>query len=144
MKRRAQRGFSMVETVAALTVLAAGASIVFSWMAQTTTTLARVDRAQVRHTAHLRALDYMRSVDLARVPAGEQDLGDLKLRWSSEMTAAARPARSNAGAADAYDVGLARVSVQLDGNAELNGYSFAFTAPTYALTRPRDRAGLLR
>jgi prepilin-type N-terminal cleavage/methylation domain-containing protein len=144
MRKRPVLGFSMIETVAALAVFSVGASIVFSWMSQTSQTLNRVAIAQERNAAQLRALDYLRTIDLARAPAGEQNLGPLQLRWRSESLLAARPALSLNATPDAYDLSMRRVRAELAGSPNLEGYSFEVDLPAYELKRARDGMSLFR
>jgi prepilin-type N-terminal cleavage/methylation domain-containing protein len=138
------RGFSMLETVAALAVFSFGAAILFDWMAQTSQTLNRVAIAQERHAAQIRALDYLRTIDLNAQPQGQQSLGSLELTWRSEPVTPMRPALALSGAADAYDVGSSKVTAQLAGSANLSGYSFEVELTQYALTRARDPLSLFR
>lgn len=138
--RRSQRGLSMIETVAALTILAIGAAIIFSWTAQTTTVLARAELAEKRHLARLAALDYLRTINPVQRPTGEQLLrgGDtpIKLRWTSTaVEVAARPALSEAGQADAYVLSMYDVKGVLSQDPAVEGVVLEVSLVGYKMTR---------
>lgn len=130
----------MIETVAALVILAMGAVIIFSWTAQTTSVLARAELAEKRHLARLRALDFLRTVNPALRPVGEQLLGGdkpLKLSWTSVANElAARNALSVTGQPDAYALTLHDVKGVLSLDPDVAGVAVEVTLVGYKMTRP--------
>jgi general secretion pathway protein I len=137
-------GMSMIETVAALTILASGAVIIFSWTAQTTGILGRADLTENRQLARLRALDFMRTVNPLLKPVGEQRLGDFLLRWTSQPTGVPQSALSSSGQSDSYELSLHTVKAVLSGKPDLEGLSFELTLAGYRLTRRVDPSSLFQ
>src|SRR3546814_1669528 len=83
--RSAQRGFSLLEAIVALTILATVGMALFAAMSQSTQMIARAENARRVDSAVRNAAAWLASVNPAETPQGEQQLGDVTLRWSSDL-----------------------------------------------------------
>ncbi len=81
---KAQAGFSLLEAIVALTLLAVAGLALFSWINASFDSLSRADAAQARAQAQSNALAYIQTVNPMLRPSGETKLGSLTVRWRSE------------------------------------------------------------
>ena len=111
---RAQGGFSLLEAIVALTILATVGMALFAAMSQSTQMVARAEHARRVDSAVRNAAAWMQSVNPANTPRGEQQLGDVHLRWSSEPIEPVRDAMTGYLQSGLYEVGLYRVRLELE------------------------------
>lgn len=107
------RGFTLLEAVVALAILAAAGLTLFAAVSQSVQMLQRAEQARQLDAAMRNALSIIEHVNPMRTPIGEQPLGEFELRWSAEPV---EPPRDNATGAlhpGLYEVGLYRVRLQL-------------------------------
>lgn len=110
---RGQRGFSLLEAIVALTILATVGMALFAAMSQSTQMVARAEHARRIDSAVRNAAAWMQSVNPSETPSGEQQLGDVTLRWSSEPLEPVRDAMTGYLQPGLYEVGLYRVRLEL-------------------------------
>lgn len=113
MDRSRQAGFSLLEAIVSLAVLASVGMALFAAMGQSVQMAARAEAARERESALRNALSWMQTVNPALEPEGEQQLGDVVLRWTSEPIEPPRDAMTGYLRAGLYSVGLYRVHLQL-------------------------------
>lgn len=116
---RAQRGFSLLEAIVALTILATVGMALFAAMSQSTQMVARAEDVRLADSALRNAAAWMASVNPAETPQGEQQLGDVTLRWSAELVEPMHDATTGYLQPGLYQVGLYDVRLELtrDGNS---------------------------
>lgn len=116
--RSAQRGFSLLEAIVALTILATVGMALFAAMSQSTQMIARAENARRVDSAVRNAAAWMASVNPAETPQGEQQLGDVTLRWSSDLVEPMHDAMTGYLQPGLYQVGLydVRLELQRDGS----------------------------
>lgn len=114
MVARYQRGFSLLEAVVALAILASVGMALFAAMNQSLNMVARAEAAQERETALRNAVAWIQVVNPAQQPQGEQMLGDVLLRWSSEPVEPPLDAAGGNARAGLYRVGLYTMHLQVD------------------------------
>src|SRR5690606_38228324 len=103
---RAQRGFSLLEAIVALTILATVGMALFAAMSQSTQMVARAEDVRLADSALRNAAAWMASVNPAETPQGEQQLGDVTLRWSAELVEPMHDATTGYLQPGLYQVGL--------------------------------------
>lgn len=85
--RCGQRGFSLLEAMVAMVILASAGWALFSWVNASIVSLRRVEDANARSAATTNALEYLQAVNPMQRPEGEADLGEYRIRWrASAMT----------------------------------------------------------
>ena len=114
--RRRQRGFSLLEAIVAMTILATAGMALFAAMGQSVQMVARAENARLADSAVRNAVAWMETVNPAQTPQGEQQLGDVTLRWSAELVEPERDAMTGYMQPGHYRVGLydVRLSVTDD------------------------------
>lgn len=107
------RGFGLLEAIVALVLLAGSAAALFSWINQNLAAASRLRQAQQEAGLSLAAQSLLEHLNPAREPAGQRVLGDLEVRWTSQVV---HPLRDNAafmiGQSGTWRLGLYRVAVQ--------------------------------
>ncbi len=83
-----QRGFSLLEAVVALVILASSGMALFSWVNASIVSLRRVEDANARSAAQSNALEFMESVNPMLRPQGRMDLGEYRITWQSSTITA--------------------------------------------------------
>ena len=111
--RRRQRGFSLLEAIVALAILASAGLALFASMNQSVQIVSRAEASREADSALRNALAWMETVNPAQSPQGEQALGDVTLRWSAEPVEPERDAMTGYLQAGLYRVGLYRVRLEL-------------------------------
>lgn len=82
-----QRGFTLLEAIVALTLIALAGAALFSWVNANMISLARVRDVNERSLATENILDLMQKIDPMLSPTGERDLGSYSVRWNVEAVA---------------------------------------------------------
>lgn len=81
--RSSEHGFSLLEAIVALVVLASAGMALFSWLNSSTAALRRVEDANARSAATVNAVEFMQSVNPMLRPEGRMDLGEYSIRWQA-------------------------------------------------------------
>jgi general secretion pathway protein I len=101
-----QRGFSLIEAVVALTLIATLGATLFAWVANSLSALARVEQAAAEDAARLNVLAYMHTVNPMQRPQGSADFGDLRIEWRTRALQPPQDQIGQSGGVGLYQVGL--------------------------------------
>lgn len=96
-----QQGFTLIEAIVALVLIATTGMALFSWINGNIITLNRVQEINAENAATQNVVEYMNSINPMISPEGQIDLGSCRLSWKS--TAATEP---RDGASYPYGIGL--------------------------------------
>lgn len=113
LRRASAGGFSLLEAIVALAILAAAGLALFAAMTQSTQMVQRAQQAREIDAALRNALAWSERINPMEQPRGEQALGSWQLRWDSEPV---EPPRDNVTGylqPGLYQVGLYRLHLQL-------------------------------
>lgn len=106
MRPESARGFSLLEAIVALAIVASAGLALFAAMNQSVQMATRAENARKADTAMRNALAWMETVNPGLTPTGEQRLGDMVLRWTSEPVETPRDATTGYMQAGLYRIGL--------------------------------------
>jgi prepilin-type N-terminal cleavage/methylation domain-containing protein len=106
-----QCGFSLIEMIAALTILAIGSGVLFSWLGQTTAQLTRFQLQEKASLARLQAIDFLSTQNPTVAADGKQSFDGFSMEWKSEPVTEVRDSISPAGGLGLYRVSLYQVQV---------------------------------
>lgn len=108
-----QLGFSLLEAIVALTILAAVGMALFAAMNQSVQMVGRAERSRVADSALRNAMAWAETINPAETPRGEQRLGDVSMRWNATPIEPPRDAMTGYLQAGLYQVGLYDLHIQL-------------------------------
>jgi general secretion pathway protein I len=111
--RKALYGISLLETLAALVILSAGATVMLTWFSQNAITLNRLKESESLEQARLEALEYLRTINPVDKPRGEVVLNQYRIVWSSRPSAETVRAVTALGSPGRYEVSLYELDVRL-------------------------------
>ena len=105
-----QRGFTLLEAIVALILIASTGMALLNWINTNLMTLHHVQQVQQRHEAMRNALAFMDTVNPLEKPQGEETVGIYTFRWETE---AVEPPKDGKGL---YQIGLydTDIKVRLD------------------------------
>ena len=113
MRRSRARGFSLLEAIVALAIVATAGLALFAAMNQSIQMALRAENARKTDTAMRNALAWMETVNPAITPEGKQQLGELSVEWQSEPVEPLRDAASGYVQTGLYQVGLYDVTLHI-------------------------------
>lgn len=119
MRYSTSRGFTLLEAVVALAILAAAGLAVFAAMSQSMQMVTRAERVRAADSAMRNALAWSERINPMETPSGEHQLGDYLLRWQAEPIEPPRDGATGALAPGLYEIGLYRLHMELWRNGEL-------------------------
>jgi general secretion pathway protein I len=87
---RRSRGFSLLEAVVAMAIIAGVGMALLSWINSNIEALGRVQDANSRAAATANALEFMSTVNPMTTPEGKADLGGYRMTWKAAAITAAQ------------------------------------------------------
>lgn len=111
---RSERGFTLIEVVVALLILATSGLMLFAWINQNLETASRLRDAQARAQLQIEGVAWLGLVNPMAEPQGERQQGDLNLNWTSTPVEAPRNEFDfGGGLFPRWEIGLYRVQATL-------------------------------
>lgn len=135
MAHGVQRGFSLLEAIVALVLIAGVGMALFGWINANLLGLARVADVSARAEATQNALEYMHSVNPMATPTGEARLGSYALRWAAEPVSVLVDRTSSL-----YQLRLYRTRVQVLLAAGDPWFDFSIEQVGYKRVRTREKS----
>lgn len=111
--RQRVRGFSLLEAVVALAILASAGLALFASLTQSVQMVGRAERARELDLALRNALAWVERINPMVAPEGEQALGAYRLRWQAEPVEPPRDGATGYLQPGFYQVGLYRLRLEL-------------------------------
>ncbi|WP_158613418.1 prepilin-type N-terminal cleavage/methylation domain-containing protein [Luteimonas sp. 100069] len=108
-----QRGFSLLEAVVALAILAAAGLALFAAMAQSMQMVGRAEDSRNADAAMRNALAWVEQSNPAESPSGELSFPPYSVAWTSALLEPERPSAAGNLQPGLHDVGLYRLRVVL-------------------------------
>ena len=97
-RKKAQAGFSVLEALAAVALIAAAFLPLLALQGQLTRTVVAIERAEASVSNMESALSYLRVVNPSLVDQGEAQVGDALLRWRARPISAEKTVLDQGGA----------------------------------------------
>jgi general secretion pathway protein I len=133
---RKQHGFTLIEAIVALVLIATTGMALFSWINSNIITLNRVQEINAENAATVNAVEYMHDINPMISPEGQTNLGSYRLSWKAEATTEPRDGAGYPYGIGLYQLGLYqnKVTVQKsDGQ-----FWFAFTLQQVGYKKVRE------
>jgi len=113
------RGFTLLEAVVALAILAAAGMALFAAMSQAVQMTARAERVREDDVALRNALAWIEQVNPTAKPDGDVPLGGYELRWRAALVEPVLPGATGYLLPGYYEVGLYDLDLELWRDGEL-------------------------
>jgi|SRR5690606_14062842 len=111
--RSDQRGFSLLEAVVALAILAAAGLALFAAMSQSMQMVGRAEDSRTADAAMRNALAWVEQLNPMEAPSGELQFLPYTVSWTSALVEPARPSATGHLQPGLHDVGLYRLHLVL-------------------------------
>lgn len=108
-----QRGFSLLEAIVALTIMATCLLALYAWLSTSTLALNRVRNNAAALADARAAMAVIETVNPMAEPSGTRRLPPLEVRWKSEPLTDLRLGMSPAGGATQFDFRLYALDVEV-------------------------------
>jgi general secretion pathway protein I len=82
-RRARERGFSLLEAVVAMVILASTGWALLAWINSSIASLGRIEESNARSMATANALEYMQTVNPMTRPQGRVRLGSISIAWNA-------------------------------------------------------------
>ncbi len=112
--RRFQAGFTLLEAIVALVLVAGAGAVLFSWVNDSVVSLGRLSEQHLRQAAMENVLSYMQGVNPMTDPTGDMDFASYRIRWQSTPVVDERDNSNYPGGTGFFRVGLYEVTVTAD------------------------------
>lgn len=112
-RKRLQQGMSLLEVLAAMVILSAGATIAFTWFNQSATALNQVKSQEAELLARNEALEYLQHINPDAQPVGQVEMPGFRIEWTSQPVHAPVRSVTDLGTPAGYTVSLHQLNVVL-------------------------------
>ena len=109
-------GFTLLEVIVALTLIATVGMAIFSWINSSLASLNRVQEKTIRQEVGRSAVSYMQTVNPMIQPSGKAEMGAYEIHWQSRQLEPAKMGSGHLGGSSLYELALydAHVQVKLE------------------------------
>lgn len=108
-----QHGFTLIEAIVALVLIATTGMALFGWINSNIITLNRVQEINAENAATLNAVEYMNNINPMTSPEGQTNLGPYRLSWKAEAATEPRDGANYPFGVSLYQLGLYQTKITL-------------------------------
>ena len=137
-RNRRQHGFTLIEAIVALVLMATTGMALFGWINSNIVTLSRVQEINAQSAATVNAVEYMNSVNPMISPEGQIDLGSFRLLWKAEVVTDLRDGAGYPYGISLYQLGMYQTKVTIQ--KPEGQFWFAFTLRQVGYKKVRELA----
>ena len=107
------RGFTLLETIVALVLIASTGMALLSWINTNLITLQRVQKLQQSQEAIRNALAFMDTINPLETPQGQQTIGIYNLQWQAQAVELPKDGMSTTGYISLFQLGLYDTKIEI-------------------------------
>lgn len=130
-----QYGFTLIEAIVALVLIATTGMALFSWINSNIITLNRVQEINAENTATMNAVEYLQNINPMITPEGQANLGSIRLSWKSIPTTGPRDGASYPYGVSLYQLALYQTQVTVQKSDGQYWFDFALQQVGYKKVR---------
>ena len=130
-----QKGFTLIEAIVALVIIATTGMALFSWINSNIITLNRVQEINAINAATANALEYMATVNPMVTPDGQSNLGAYRLEWRAQVSTETRDGVDYPYSISLYQLNLYQTKVTLKNPAGTVWFAFDLQQVGYKKVR---------
>jgi len=120
-----QRGFSLLEAIIAMVILASASMAFYGLFNTNLITLTRVQEVSREVPLVEQAIEYLNAMNLTGAANGEFDIDNAQITWSAELVEPYRQSQNGRGFLGYFQLGLYKVDFTVSENGSpLGSYSF--------------------
>ena len=121
---KGQSGFSLLEAIVAITLLAISGSALFAWLNTMLVSVSRIEAIREERRVVDQSLTVLNSVNPMLASGGSLKIGEYDMRWSALLTEDAKDVVNRYGIQGLYRVGLYDVHVVVkNDDRQVSSYS---------------------
>lgn len=114
-------GFSLLEAIVAITMVATFGLAIFSWINGLLVSVNKIERNYQKDSISRNAAEYISDLNIMSAPNGIKQLGPYELTWNSDLIEPIREGKSTTGSKNDFLVGLYQTEVKIEKNNEFIG-----------------------
>ena len=130
-----QSGFSLLESIVALVLLASVGMALFSWINTSVMSLQRVRDANLESEATLNVIEYMQTINPILKPDGKADLGGYSLAWHATQLGPLRDGAGYPAGIGLWQLGLYETDVKITRENQVPWFSLKLKQVGYQRIR---------
>ena len=116
MTKTPQAGFSLLEAIVAMVIMATGLLALYAWLSTNTFALTRVQAQASALRDKRAALALIETVNPLLEPSGSRQLEDMQISWTATPIVQRQSGRTRAGMPGLFEVALFSLDVQVRRN----------------------------
>ena len=125
MNYKKSQGFSLLEAIVALTIMATFGIAIFSWINGLLISVDKIERNYARDAITRNVAEYLSDINVMDHPNGDISLGRHQIRWSSSLVEPIKAGKSFTGSSNEFMVGLYQTdAVVSEGSLQVTKISF--------------------
>ncbi|MDD9209927.1 MULTISPECIES: type II secretion system protein J [Aeromonas] len=109
--RKENNGFTLIEVLIALTIMATVSALVFRFVGESSFRISRVDKVQERISFEENVFNSLQDINPLKVQSGVGEIGDHHYEWNAEPISGVFPIRSEDVAQPGYDLQMYKITV---------------------------------
>lgn len=111
IRKNSQPGFTLIEAIVALVLIASVGMALFSWINTNIITLNRVQEINVQSEATRNIIEYMNAVNPMITPEGEVDFGSYRATWQAEISTDVKDGANYPRGVGLYQLAMYRTNI---------------------------------
>jgi general secretion pathway protein I len=123
--RRAQAGFTLLEALVAIVLVAGVGMALFGWVSNNLQNLGQVFQAEDLLNVEQAAMEYVLAINPLQNPSGTLDLGQYQAQWQAIPVEEPRRGTSGVGSWGSFRIGLYEMRITINrGQEAVSQFSF--------------------